>query len=96
MTLVCTLSRLVWQSNLSKIPCDGVLEQISKFRGSVNHLLSNNKCLGGGEKSYTTAELLMNRLTPHLINQESMGGIEVCKTHKVTEWVHDLCIAFLW
>ena len=83
MIISCTLSLLLWQSKLSQKPCGGVHEQVANLKSSVKYLLVNNKCWGTDEQPFNMADLLMNRLSPNLMEQESLASIDVCKTHLV-------------
>ena len=84
--MICSLCKLFWSSILAKKQCGGVLTKIGDLTQNIENLLMREKCLGDPNKleTRTLAELLTNHLTPHSINLEVIGSIDVCKNHLVS------------
>ena len=82
----CSLSLLLWTSKLAQSPCDGIHEKIGGLNSNLNNILVRNKCAGSDETSVSAAELLLNRLSPYSIKQESVASLDVCRAHLVSSF----------
>jgi len=75
-SLSCSLSFLLWGSQVNGKPCSGPIVGI----GLLNDLV-NTKFVGSDKRVYNTAHLLLNRISPYPLRQENVAGLDVCKSH---------------
>ena len=77
--LSCSLSFLLWSSQVNEKPCSGPIVGI----GFLNDLV-HSKWVGSDKTVYNTADLLLNRISPYPLTQENVAGLDVCKSHLVS------------
>ena len=83
--MLCTLSKLFWSSKLARTSCGGCVRNIGDLTENTSDLLKRQNCRDiHTNQSFSLAQLLINRLTPHNIDTEALSGIGVCRNHLVS------------
>ena len=79
---MCTLAKLFW-STICPTKCSEVLNSFG-ISQNVTSLLKSQKCYDkSGLIEITAQSLILNRLTPYIVNPEDLACISICTYHEV-------------
>jgi hypothetical protein len=78
----CTFSKLYWmfKCSLTASTCSREAIKLGSLNQNIENVLMINKCLGSTSE-VTIVKLLLNRLTPCIIPQDCVSGLDICKGH---------------
>ena len=80
--MVCTFIKLFWQMKPA-INCAGAVTKLSDLKHSADAVLRSNKCFSVKDPPISMLTLFLNRLTPFILDPESVHCLDVCSNHLV-------------